>query len=234
MSIVVSVRDLVKNYNALRPLRVKELVVQEGQVVSIAGVDASAAELFVGLLTGALLPDAGEIRLFDKSTADVTDSEAWLAMLDGVGIVAERAVLIQQFSIEQNIAMPFTLEIDPIGEHTRPAVESLAREVGLPETFWRTPVGSAGAEAQARVRIARALALGPRLLIAEHPSATLPRESVERFGRDLAAIATRRKLAVLALTGDEVFARALGGILLTHEPATGALKPVRVWRRFFG
>jgi predicted ABC-type transport system involved in lysophospholipase L1 biosynthesis ATPase subunit len=231
---LVSVRGLVKNYAGLRPLRIQSLDVQPGQMGSIIGLDAQAAEVLVGLLTGALLPDEGEIRLFDKSTADVSDSEAWLEMLDGIGIVTERAVLIEQFSLEQNIALPFTLEIDPIISEVRPQVEALAREMGLEPAAWPTSVGRAGAEAQTRVRIARALALAPKLLIAEHPSASLPRESVGRVAGDLARIAKARGLAVLTITADVEFARALEGDLLVHEPASGALKPQSVWRRLFG
>jgi predicted ABC-type transport system involved in lysophospholipase L1 biosynthesis ATPase subunit len=233
MTPLVSVHSLVKTYHALRPLRIRQLTVNAGDIVSLYGLDAGAAEMLVGLLTGALLPDEGEVRLFDRSTADVADSDAWLAMLDGVGIVTERAVLIEQFTVEQNIAMPFTLEIDPIQAADRPSVEALAREVGLQQSQWSTPVARAGAEATARVRLARALALGPRLLLAEHPSASLPREAVSRFASDLAGIAAARHLAVVAITADETFARALGGRTLTHEPATGALKPPGRWRKLF-
>jgi predicted ABC-type transport system involved in lysophospholipase L1 biosynthesis ATPase subunit len=234
MTPLVSIRDLVKEYQALRPLRVKELSVREGDVVSLLGLDAPGAEVLVGLLTGALLPDSGEIRLFDRSTADVPDTDAWLAMLDGVGIVTERAVLIEQFTVEQNIAMPFTLEVDPLVESVRPRVAALAEEVGIDRSLWNVPVARVGTEAQTRVRIARALALAPRLLVAEHPSASLARESVDSVARDLARIAAARRLAVLALTADDVFAKALGGELLRHEPATGALKRPSAWRKLFG
>jgi predicted ABC-type transport system involved in lysophospholipase L1 biosynthesis ATPase subunit len=231
--LIVSVRDLVKDHAALRPLRIQQLEVEAGQIVSLVGLDASSAEVLVGLLTGALLPDSGDVRLFDKSTRSVDDSEAWLAMLDGVGIVTERAVLIDQFTVAQNIAMPFTLEVDPIAADVRPQVEELAREVGIDAALWETAVGRAGAEAKTRVRLARALALGPRLLLAEHPSATLPRDAVERVASDVARIARARHLAVLTITADAAFARALGGDLLTHQPATGALSTPSVWRRFF-
>ena len=230
---LVSVRNLVKNYAGLRPLRMRALDVEAGQIVSVAGLDAPAAEVFVGLLTGALLPDAGEVRLFDRSTADVGDSDAWLAMLDGVGVITERAVLIEQFSIAQNVAMPFTLEVDPIADDVRPTVESLVREVGLDAQASASPVGAAGPEAQARVRLARALALAPKLLLAEHPSASLPRDAVPRFARDLAAIAEARGLAVLTITADLEFARALGGDTLVHEPASGALNAQSIWSRLF-
>jgi ABC-type lipoprotein export system ATPase subunit len=86
----------------------------------------------------------------------------------------------------------------------------------------------------ARVHLARALALDPALLIAEHPSASLPREAVKAFARDIARIARAREMAVLAITADNVFAQVLGGQTFTHEPATGALRTRSAWRKIFG
>lgn len=231
--VLVSVQKLSKNYQALRPLRIQALEVPRGAIISLAGLDAPAAEMFVGLLTGAVLPDEGEVQLFGKSTRDVTDSDAWLTMLDGLGIVTDRAVLIGQFSVEQNVAMPFTLQVDPLSDRTRLQVSQLAAAVGLEASTLERPVATSPPAVVARVRLARALALEPALLIAEHPSASLPRESVEAYARDIARIARAREIAVLAITADAVFARALGGQALTHEPATGALRAAGVWRRIF-
>jgi D-xylose transport system ATP-binding protein len=231
---LVRVHNLLKNYQALRPLRIASLEIGRGEVKSLVGLDAPAAEVLVGLLTGALLPDSGDVLLFGRSTAAITDSEAWLAMLDGVGIVTDRAVLIAQFTIEQNIAMPFTLEVDPVAVDVKPAVTTLAAEVGLPPALLSTPVAQASGDLQARVRLARALALTPSLLLLEHPSATVPRKSVARFANDVGRIAKARRLAVLALTADEVFARALGGEVLTLEAATGTLRPMSKWRKLWG
>lgn len=232
--LLVSVRKLTKNYQALRPLRVELLEVRRAAIVSVTGLDAQAAEMLVGLLTGAVLPDEGEVHLFGRSTHDVADSEAWLAMLDEVGIVTDRAVLIGQFSVEQNIAIPFTLQVDPLAEEIRPRLRQLAEEVGLESAQLVRPVGQSRPEVVARVHLARALALGPALLIAEHPSATLPRDSVAPFARELARIARAREMAVLAITTDTAFSDALGGQTLTHEPATGALRARSAWRKIFG
>ncbi len=231
---LVSVHAVVKEYSALRPLRIEELTLNAGDIVSLVGLDAPGAEVLVGMLTGALLPDKGEIRLFGQSTAVIADSDAWLVMLDGVGILTERAALIEQFTVQQNIAMPFSLDIDPITAEVRPLVDALAREVGIPEAAWDFPVARAGAEMQARARLARAIALTPRVLLAEHPSASLARDDVARYAEDLARIARQRQLAVLAVTADTSFARALGGEILMHEPATGALRPLSRWRKLFG
>lgn len=231
---LISLRGVVKNYQALRPLRIESLSVTAGDFLSIGGIDAAAAELFVGLVTGALLPDSGDIELFGKSTRDVADSEAWLAMLDGVGIITDRAVLIAQFSVEQNLALPFTLEIDPVAADLLPRVIALASEVGLSASETTTPIASARPEVVARVRVARALALEPRVLLAEHPSATLPRPAVKAFAEDLRRVAAARGLGAIVLTADEEFAAALGGQRLTLDAATGALRPTRTWRKLFG
>jgi predicted ABC-type transport system involved in lysophospholipase L1 biosynthesis ATPase subunit len=116
----------------------------------------------------------------------------------------------------------------------RPQVQQLAEEVGLGAGNLSTRVGESRPEVQARVRLARALALNPQVLFAEHPSATLPRDTVKAFAGDLSRVARARHLAVLAITADDTFASALGGQMLTHEPATGALKTRSSWRKLFG
>ena len=231
---LISIRGVVKAYQALRPLRIESLTINAGEIVSIAGLDAAAAELFVGLVTGALLPDSGDIALFGQSTHDVADSDAWLAMLDGVGIITDRAVLIAQFSVEQNMAMPFTLEIDPVAADVRPRVTALANTVGLAPATLTTRIAEASGDVQARVRVARALALEPRVLLAEHPTASVPRPAVKGFAEDLKRAAVDRGLALVALTADPDFAAALGGQRLTLEPATGILRPASTWRKLFG
>jgi putative ABC transport system ATP-binding protein len=201
-------------------------------VISIGGVDAQAAEVVVHLVTGAMLPDEGDISLFGQLTRSITDGDAWLQSLDGVGIVSGRSVLIEAFSVLQNIAMPFSLDVDPINPAVLPKATAVAREAGLDASAWDRPVGGASAEAQMRAHVARALAQDPKLLIAEHPTATLPREAAGPFGADLGRIARARGLALIALTADEVFASALGGKRLILDRATGEWKPAGVLERF--
>ena len=87
MAALFDIRLLVKDYQGLRPLRVRELSVSPGRVLSLAGFDAAAAEIFVHLVTGAALPDEGDISLFGTNTRHIQDAEAWLHSLDGLGLV---------------------------------------------------------------------------------------------------------------------------------------------------
>ena len=221
--VLVEFAGVVKQYHALRPLRLADLRVTARAIVALDGLDAQGAEMLVNLMTAAVRPDLGEVRLFGRSTGAIDDYDGWLAMLDGLGLVTERAVLLSQCSVAQNLALPLTLEIDPIRPDLLPAVQALADEVGLAPGALDLAVGAASPEVVQRVRLGRALALNPRLVVAEHPTATLPRESVAAFARDLAAVVTRRGAALLAITADRQFARALGGSTLSLEPKSGAV-----------
>ena len=59
-------------------------------------------------------PTKGEVLVRDHSTAAIADGDEWLASLDRFGIVSPRAVLLDAATLLQNLAMPFTLDIDPI------------------------------------------------------------------------------------------------------------------------
>lgn len=230
---LLDVHGLVKDYQALRPLRIKALALAPGDIVAVSGLDAVAAETFVHLVTGATLPDSGDVALFGQNTRAITDGEAWLKSLDGVGMVTSRGIVVEMFTVLQNIALSFTLEVDPIDPDVRPKAEALARDVGLDDAALDIAAGRMLADVHMRIHLARALALGPRLLIAEHPSANLPRETVSAFGADLARLARSRGLALLALTADDDLAKAIGGQRLELVPATGALKPIGLLRKLF-
>lgn len=230
---LLDVQGLVKDYQALRPLRIRSLTLAPGDVLAVKGLDAIAAETFVHLVTGAALPDRGEIALFGQNTRSIADGEAWLRSLDRVGMVTSRGILIEIFSVLQNIAMSFTLEVDPIDPDVLPQAMALATEVGLDAADFDVPAGRVRPDAHMRIHLARALALGPHFLIAEHPSANLPRETVNAFGADLARLARSRGLALLALTADDELAKAIGGQRLELVAATGELKPIGFLKKLF-
>ena len=230
--IVVSLREVVKDYKSLRPLRVEQFELRQGESVALLGFDATAAEILVNLITGATLPDAGEVDVFGVSTRNIGDPDAWLVEMDRFGILSRRVVLLDAFTVEQNLALPFTLEIEELTDPVLASVRVLAGEVGLVPQLSQ-PVASLDAEAQLRLRLGKSLALGPRVLLAEHPNAMIPADAVSRFAADLKTIAAARKLALLVMTADSTFARALSARILTLKPATGELARQPLWRKWF-
>jgi ABC-type transporter Mla maintaining outer membrane lipid asymmetry ATPase subunit MlaF len=219
----LEVSAVSKNYGALRPLRVQALVVQAGERVAITGLDGPAAELFVNLVTGAALPDEGEIRILGQCTAEIATGDEWLASLDRFGLVSPRAVLLEGATLVQNLALPFTLEIDPVPPDIGRRIVTLAEECGIAADVLDRLVGELPPALRARLHLARAIALDPALLLLEHPTATIPESDRRALAADVVRVCEARSLTMVAITADPEFAAAIAHRSLVLQPATGAL-----------
>lgn len=229
--LVVHIRQIRKQYHGLRPLRINELTIAAGERVALSGLDAGAAEVLVNLVTGASVPDEGEVVVFGRSTASITDGDAWLASLDRFGIMTPRAVLLESATLLQNLAMPLTLDIDPVKPDLAARVTALAHEVGIDGQWLDRPIATLDAEILARAHLARAVALDPALLILEHPTATLAPGQGKAFGETVARVTAARSLTTIIVSQDADFSSAAATRRLTLQAATGELKAVR---RLFG
>ena len=220
---VLELSGISKAYGGLRPLRMRALSVTTGEVVALAGFDQTTAEVFVNLATGATLPEEGTVRVFGRATADIEDSADWLATVDRFGIVSERVVLLEQFTPLQNIAMSLTLDVDPLPVDVRRQAEALAREAGVDDTALDRAVGDGGVALRHRVRLARALATSPAMLLIEHPIAGLDNHEIAPLAVDITRVAATRGVAVIVLAADASTATPFAHRVLTLNGGTGEL-----------
>jgi ABC-type transporter Mla maintaining outer membrane lipid asymmetry ATPase subunit MlaF len=231
-TIAIAVEGLVKNYQGLRPLRVGHLDVRTGERVAISGLDATAAEVFVNLVNGAILPDSGEVRVFGRATSAIVDEAEWFASLDRFGIVTPRAVLLEASTVRQNIALPFTIDIDHLEAPVCAQVAALAREVGLDESVCGQVIAHVPTAQRMRIHLARALATGPQVLLMEHPTVSVPRDQIGPLAVTVTQVAEARRLTLLAITEDTEFADAVATAHFKLQGGTGALVNARGWRRW--
>jgi len=229
---LVHVSDVVKNYQGLRPLRVRNLRVARGQSVSLFGFDKTASEVLVNLITGSSLPDSGTVRVFGRTTTEIADSTDWLDLLQRFGLFSDRTVLVEQLTVEQNMALAHTLEVDPLADEVRREVRDVADTLGFASGLLARRVEGLHALDMALARLGRAVALKPDVLLAEHPTATLDAGERTVFAKAAAAVVARLGMAAIYVTADHAFARAVGSDALTVRPATGELSPTSSWRRW--
>ena len=231
---VVRVHGVRKEYHSLRPLRIAQFELGSTDTVALLGFDRAAAEVLVNMITGATLPDEGDVVIFGGSTRDITTTDTWFGVLDRFGILSERVVLVDELTVRQNLALPLSLDVESMAPELGREVDALRAEVGITVDEADAGIGSAGPTTRLRVRLGRALALEPDVILAEHPNASLPADEVAPFGGDLASIALRRGIAMLLFTADAAFAAATCRRVLTLRPATGELVPSSGWRRWLG
>lgn len=223
---VVQCTGVVKDYRGLRPLRIQHLAVEAGERVVITGIDVIGAEVLTNLINGATLPQEGEIRVAGQSSADVSSEAEWLASLDRFGVVTPRAVLLDGMTVRQNVALPLTIEIDPVPDRLVPSVDALAVAAGIDPSWLPRLVHEAPPPIRMRLHLARALAASPIVILLEHPSAPLDAADRAPFADDVRRVADARGLTLLACSQDREFARRVATRLLQWHPGTGALVPI--------
>jgi len=140
-------------------------------------------------------------------------------------------VLLDAVTLLQNLAMPLTLQIDPIPEEAAAAVSAVAREAGIDPQYFDRPVAGLPASIRMRAHLVRAVMLGPALLILEHPTATLDKGEGKPFGEAVARVTDARSLTTLIISEDADFSQAAASRKLALHAATGDLRPER--RGFF-
>lgn len=232
---LIELRGVVKAYQALRPLRIAELVVSSMDRLALSGLDAGAAEMFVHLITGASVPDEGSVKVAGRDTREIATDTEWLTSLDRFGIVTHRAVLLDGMSVAANLALPITIAIDPLTAEIRQRVEKDAADVGLEPAVLDTPVGNLTTEQRLRLHLSRAAANRPEFMLLEHPAAQLEdAAAAARTGKVLRALSEARGFGWLSIGEDQAFAEAAGATRVAVTPATGVVAAVKSgWRRWF-
>ena len=228
---LIELTSVVKNYGTSGPLRIRHLAVSARDRIVLSGLGPEAAEMLMHLICGAVLPDEGDVRIDGMSTSAIKTDQQWLRSLDRFGLVSARSVLIEQLPAIANLALPLTLSIDPMAETTRAEAERVGRLVDLGAERLRAPVSSLDTADRVRLHLGRALMQRPEFVLLEHPTHELVRdEDRASLGRVLATSTSAREAGWLAVSDDQLFARASKGTRLSARD--GELTAVRSWWPF--
>jgi putative ABC transport system ATP-binding protein len=226
---MIHLSGIVKAVAAPQPFKLNEFSAQATDRIVLTGLDEVQAELFIHLVTGAVLPDEGRVQIGGHDTREIATDTEWLKSLDRFGIVTARAVLIDKLSAAANLALPLTVSIDPMSEDVRERVMAAGKGAGLSEGQLNFAVGELGPAARLRLHLARAVIGAPELILLEHPTAGLPATESAAFGTTLAKLAVERGFGWIAISNDDAFARASGGNRLALDSKTGKVRARRRW-----
>ncbi|HRJ51042.1 MAG: ABC transporter ATP-binding protein [Phycisphaeraceae bacterium] len=168
---IISCRGIVKRFDGRAVLDGIDLDVMAGETMVIMGGSGCGKSTLLRLLIGAIKPDEGQIFLFGKDTTRMSEPEL-NEIRKKFGILFQSGALFNSMTLQENVALP-------IHEHTQLPSELIDIEVtiklelvGLRQHADKYPAQISGGMKK-RAGLARALALDPRLLFYDEPSAGL-------------------------------------------------------------
>ena len=206
MSATLAAERVTTGYGARDVVTDVTVTVAPGDVVGVIGPNGCGKTTLVRLLSGALAPRSGTVRLDGRPLASLARRE----VARRVAVVAQDAPLLLPFTVLETVLMGRAPHLPPLafprGEDLTIARAALAR-VDLHDLEARPLVALSGGERQ-RVLLARALAQEPEVLLLDEPTTHL----------DL-----RHQVGILDVVRELGRKRGVGALVVLHDLNLAAL-----------
>lgn len=224
---MLEMRGIHKSFDGTQALRGVDFSAERGEVHAIVGENGAGKSTLVKILAGAIPRDAGEI-LLDGAAADARTPLAAHRM--GIRAVYQEFSLVSHLTVAENILlgqMPSSRVPGGVdwGKAFRRA-EEILQAIGFVGIDVRKVVRQMSVSHQQMVEIAKAVAVRPRILILDEPSAVLSQEELDRL---FALVRNLRQEGTLTLyishRLDEVFEIADRITVLKDGQRVGTVRP---------
>ena len=207
--------DLKKDFDdgQVQALRGVSFRISEGEFVAVTGPSGCGKTTLLQLLGGLDRPTAGTLRYRGNSIVDLPDLAAYRA--HEIGFVFRAFHLLLTFTSFENVQIPMFETNRPRSQRAEHARE-LLKAVGLEHRLNHLPANLSGGERQ-RVAIARSLANGPTVLLADEPTGNLDSISAGLVLDLIIRIHKEQRMTLVLVTHDMEIARRASTTLLMKD-----------------
>jgi putative ABC transport system ATP-binding protein len=180
------------------------LLIQEGEYVSIMGVSGSGKSTLMNIIGCLDRPTSGQYYLENRNLSTFDDDELAYIRNQRIGFVFQQFNLLTRATALDNVMLPMIYAGIPKAKRQQRAIAAL-NQVGLENRLHNRPNQLSGGQQQ-RVAIARALVNRPALVLADEPTGALDTETSAEVMNLLT----------------ELNEQGITIIIVTHEPSIAA------------
>jgi putative ABC transport system ATP-binding protein len=180
-------------------LRDASVCIDSGELVAVVGPSGSGKSTFLQLVGLLDTPSHGAVRFDGRDVGALNDAARTRVRLESLGFVFQRFHLLQHLTALENVMLPMEAAGTGIEERFARGSELLT-SVGMGERLKFRPSQLSGGQRQ-RVAVARAVANGPSVILADEPTGELHSEDKERV-LDLFKAMNRQGRTIVMVTHD--------------------------------
>ncbi|NCN11896.1 ABC transporter ATP-binding protein [Candidatus Kaiserbacteria bacterium] len=192
-------------------LRGVDVHVAEGEFLTIMGKSGAGKSTLMYQLSVLDTPSSGELVVDGVDVMQLNEKERTSFRLHTLGYVFQDYALVPDLSARENVMMPLLMRGDPWATAKRKAAKSLD-EVGLAGKYENLPTELSGGEQQ-RVAIARAIAVAPKIIFADEPTANLDTVSSKQIIDLLTCLNETSGQTIVMVTHEREYALGANRIL---------------------
>ena len=176
-SVIVSLRDIVVEFDGQRILDGLNLDIHDKEFVTLLGSSGCGKTTVLRTIGGFVTPDSGDVFFGDEKINNVPPHKR------AVNTIFQKYALFPHLNVYENIAFGMRLKGKKEDEIQKTVTEML-HMVNLNGMAHRG-VGQLSGGQQQRVAIARAIVTHPKLLLADEPTGRRCSSSMSRFPRSI-------------------------------------------------
>ena len=199
----VNFQNVSKRYGAITALDNLDLVIGDGEFVSLLGPSGSGKSTTLNLLAGLIAADSGSIHIGEREITHLPPEQRDLAM------VFQNYALYPHMTVAENIAFPLEARKPrPDKAEIVRRVERVAETLGVGNLLARYPKEISGGQQQ-RVALGRAMVRDPRVFLLDEPLSNLDARLRVRMRRDLKELHRQLGSTIVYVTHDQSEAMTL-------------------------
>jgi branched-chain amino acid transport system ATP-binding protein len=221
---LLEAQDLSRSFGGLQALSDVSVAVPEGSILGIIGPNGAGKTTLINLITGHLSPTSGRVVIGGR---DLTGHKPWDIARAGVARTFQIVKPFRAMTVRENVAMGVMFSSDG-AKSVREGLErsaAILSKVGLEDKGMSRP-GELSVADTKRLELAKALAMGPRLLLLDEVMAGLrPNEvddSVELIkglqSEGMTIVAIEHVMKAIMAISDEIFVLHEGRELVKGPP----------------
>ena len=213
----IAVEGLAKRFDDNRVLEDVSFSLDDGDSLVLFGTSGSGKSLVLKCILGLIPPDAGSVRIDGEETRG-TGSREHTALMDRIGMLFQYSGLFDSLPIWENVAFQLTHYRGMARRQAREIAVAKLAAVGLkPETADLFPAEISGGM-QKRVGIARAIAIDPKILFLDEPTAGLDPIMSNRINELILQAMEELGATVISITSDMTSARQISNkMAMLHD-----------------
>ncbi len=213
---LVELKNVSKRFGRLIVLRDLTLKIEDGQSLVIIGASGSGKSVMLKHIVGLLRPDSGEVW-FDGERIDNLAEKRLSELRKNFGFLFQMGALFDSLTVADNVAFPLVEHTHKSPEEIAEAVKEKLKMIGLPEAGTKMPGELSGGQKK-RVALARAIAMGPRVILYDEPTTGLDPIRSDVINELIIKLQRELKVTSITVTHDMQSAFKIADrIVMLHE-----------------
>lgn len=198
---MIEIKNIWKSFGELEVLKGVNLSVEQGEIVAIVGKSGAGKTTLLQLIGTLDRPTKGQVLIDGTDVFAMKDRELAAFRNKHIGFIFQFHQLLPEFTALENVCIPAMIAREKEAEYM-PRAQKLLRDLGLEDRMHHKPNELSGGEKQ-RVAAARALMMGPDIILADEPTGSLDEKNKKELSDLLLHLRKEYGQTILLVTHDK-------------------------------